>query len=78
MPEPTTEDRMLTAEEVREQLGIKKTKFYELVNSGQIEAFDINGVEGQPCRPGRPGPRRSLRVRQSEVNRFLAERRVSA
>lgn len=67
---------MVTVVEAMDQLGIKKTKFYELVNSGELRAVDINGVEKRPV--GQTGRRRSLRVSQAEIDRFLRERAVTA
>lgn len=62
--------------EVMTQLGIKKTKFYDLIRKGQLHAFDINGVEKRQV--GQCGPRRSLRVDQAEVDRFKRETLVRA
>lgn len=67
---------MVTVVEAMDQLGIKKTKFYELVNTGELAAVDINGVAKR--RVGETGRRRSLRVSQAEIDRFLAERAVTA
>jgi len=73
------QSRMLAAAEVMDQLGIKASKFYELIRKGELEAVDLNNVAGQYATPGRPGGRRrALRVRQAEVDRFLAERTVRA
>lgn len=66
----------LTVTEACVQLGIKKTKFYELIRKGELHAVDINGVGKR--RIGEPGPRRSLRVDQAEVDRFKAERLIRA
>lgn len=68
------QSRMVTVVDACDQLGIKKTKFYALVNTGELAAVDINGVEKR--RVGETGRRRSLRVSQAEINRFLAERAV--
>lgn len=67
---------MVTVVDACEQLGIKKTKFYELINTGELAAVDINGVEKRPV--GQTGRRRSLRVKQAEIDRFLRERTVRA
>lgn len=76
---PGTADPMRTVAEVTKQLGIGTFKFYDLINSGQLQAFDLNHVQGEYARPGRAGGRRrSLRVRQSEIDRFLAERKLPA
>jgi excisionase family DNA binding protein len=72
-PEP---DVMRTAAEVQEQLGIKKSKFYELIRTGELTAIDINGVGKRQV--GETGPRRSIRVAQSEIERFKAARRIAA
>ena len=80
MTQQTTEtdvtDVMRTVTEAMRQLGIKKTKFYELINAGVLEAHDINGVQKRHV--GETGPRRSLRIPQSEIDRFLAETKISA
>lgn len=72
-PQPS---RMVTVTEACDQLGIKKTKFYELIRKGELAAVDINGVEKR--RIGEPGRRRSLRVSQAEIGRFLRDHAVSA
>ena len=72
--EPRREDRLLEVNEAIAQLGIKKTKFYELIRSGQLKAHDLNKVEGQYAKPGVPGGRRRcLRVPQAEIDRYLRE-----
>jgi excisionase family DNA binding protein len=68
--------RGVTVVEACEQLGIKKTKFYELIRKGELEAVDINGVAKR--RVGEPGRRRSLRVDQAAIDAFKARNRVSA
>jgi Helix-turn-helix domain len=67
-PQPS---RGLTVIEACDQLGIKKTKFYELIRKGELAAFDINHVEKRLV--GETGRRRSLRVDQAEIDRYKAE-----
>jgi excisionase family DNA binding protein len=79
MTEQATESqrsRGLTVTEACDQLGIKKTKFYDLIRKGELEAVDINGVQKRNV--GQPGRRRSLRVDQAEIDRFKRERLVTA
>jgi len=66
----------LTVTEVCDQLGIGKTKFYDLINKGELVAFDINGAPKR--RVGESGRRRSLRVDQAEVDRYKRESLVRA
>jgi excisionase family DNA binding protein len=68
--------RGLTVIEACDQLGIKKTKFYELIRRGELTAVDINHVGKRNV--GETGRRRSLRVDQAEIDRFKAAGLVSA
>ena len=71
-------DRGLTLAEVQAILGIGKTKMYELINNGDIETFDPSGGGPKPARRvGDKGKRASRRIRQSEVDRFIAGNRVT-
>lgn len=70
------QSRGLTVTEVCGQLGIGKTKFYDLIRKGELVAFDLNGVAKR--RIGETGRRRSLRVEQAEVDRFKRESLVTA
>lgn len=75
----TADAAMLTAAEVCTQLGIGKTKFYDLINKGDLAAHDLSpGSPARSRRVGEKGKRRVLRVTQAEVNRYLAERAVTA
>jgi excisionase family DNA binding protein len=67
---------MVTVVEACDQLGIKKTKFYELIRKGELEAVDINGVGKRHI--GEPGRRRSIRVPQAEIDRFKADHLIRA
>jgi excisionase family DNA binding protein len=70
---------MVTAAEACTQLRIGKTKFYDLINKGELIAVDVSGgPPKEPRRVGQTGRRRSLRVPQSEINAFLARNKVSA
>jgi excisionase family DNA binding protein len=81
MTQPATDaedPRMRTAAEVCAQLRIGKTKFYELINSGELTAHDVSGGAPKgPRRVGEKGRRRSLRVPQSDIDAFLARSRVT-
>lgn len=68
--------RGIGVDEACEQLGIGKSKFYELIRKGELAAYDVNGVPKR--RVGEKGPRRSLRVDQAEIDRFKAGRAVRA
>lgn len=73
------QSRMLGVAEAMDQLGIKSSKFYELIRKGRLEAVDLNNVAGQYAKPGVPGGRRRcLRVAQAEIDRYLAECTVRA
>jgi hypothetical protein len=71
--------QMVTAAEARAQLKIGKTKFYDLINAGELHAHDIspNRPSG-PRRVGDKGHRRVLRISQAEIDRYLAATAVSA
>ena len=74
-----TPDRFLTLAEVQEILGIGKTKMYELINSGEIGTIDIAWGPPKPPRPvGRPGPRASRRIRQSDLEAYIERNRAAA
>lgn len=72
------EDRMLTVSQVCAQIGIGRMTFYKLVSSGELDAININPAATGPKPFGAPGPRRTLRVRQSEVTAFIERNKVSA
>ena len=70
---------MVTAAEACTQLGIGKTKFYDLINKGELTAVDLSpGAPARSRRVGEKGKRRVLRVAQAEIDRYLAERAVTA
>ncbi len=77
MTNPTPADAMLTSAEVMEQLGIKKTAFYKLLNSGELKATDVSAA-GRKRRIGEPGRRRTLRIPQSQVDAFKARNAITA
>lgn len=79
MTNPTAEpagDPMLTVAEVCKQLGIGRTKYYDLVRKGELVAVNVN--PGPKRLVGQPGPRRSIRVRQSVVDAFEERNKVPA
>src|SRR5258708_40272966 len=69
MTNPTAADAMLTSAEVMEQLGIRKTAFYKLLNAGEIEAVDVSAAK-RKRQVGERGARRTLRIPQSQVDAF--------
>lgn len=72
---PATE-RMYTVGETCEALGIGRTKFYALVNDGQLTAVNIN-PGARYKRVGEKGPRRALRVAASEIEAFKKRNSVA-
>jgi excisionase family DNA binding protein len=77
MTNPTaTTPVMLTVAEVCVQLGIGRTKFYTLINRGELVAVDVNAAPKR--RVGERGPRRSIRVEQSVVTAFKERNQVLA
>ena len=64
-----TTPRLLTSAEVREQLGIGTTKFYKLVDAGELTPVRL---------PSPTGARRELRFEQSEIDAFIDRNRASA
>jgi excisionase family DNA binding protein len=70
--------RLVTVNEVCEQLGIKKTKFYHLVNKGELSVYDLSGSSRKPG-PARKGERRRvIRVAQADIDAYLARSRRAA
>jgi hypothetical protein len=63
--------------EACEQLGIGKTRFYELLNAGEITVVDISPDRPKQPRPiGTPGRRRTLRVEQSVIDAYIERGRI--
>ena len=70
---------MVGVDEACRRLGVGKSKFYELIRGGELEAVDLNNVAGEYARPGQPGGRRrALRVEEAEIDRFKRARLVRA
>lgn len=67
MPKQTAAPQLLTSAEVRAQLGIGTTKFYELVASGELAVIRI---------PSPTGKRQEFRIEQSELTAFIKRNRV--
>lgn len=59
---------MLTVTEVCRQLGVGRTKFYNLINKGELSVVNVNPAPKKLV--GQRGPRRSIRVRQSAVDEY--------
>jgi excisionase family DNA binding protein len=69
---------MVTVASVCGQLGIGKTKFYDLVNKGELPVHDVSGSDAEPGPARRGQRRRAIRVQQADVDAFLKRTRVSA
>jgi len=67
---------MLTSAEAMAQLGIKKTKFYKLIRTGELKVHNINPAPKRLV--GERGPRRSIRIEQAEIDDFKARNCVTA
>lgn len=67
---------MLTVNQACVALGVGRSKLYELIRQGRLEATDINGVE--KTLPGERGPRRSLRIKQAEIDAFIDRNKATA
>jgi excisionase family DNA binding protein len=77
MTNPPPADVMLTSAEAMEQLGIKKTAFYKLLNSGELAAVDVSAA-ARKRRIGETGRRRTLRIPQSQVDAFKERNAITA
>ena len=60
---------MLSPKEVAEILGIHKSRIYELIDRGDLPAYDYNMKKGG---------NRFLRIRRSDVEAFLSQCRCQA
>jgi hypothetical protein len=71
-PEP----ELLTLAEAQIILGFKKTKMYEVINSGEIETVDVSkgDPKAEPHRVGDRGRRPTRRIRREELNRYIEAR----
>jgi excisionase family DNA binding protein len=65
---PTPATRLRTVEEAREQLGVAKTKVYELMSSGELAFVKLP--------PGSNNAGR--RIEQAEIDAFIARNRTRA
>jgi excisionase family DNA binding protein len=73
------EGQMRTVAEVCRQLKIGRTKFYDLVNKGELTPFDISGGPRKTPGPApKGGRRRTIRVEQADVDAFKARGRATA
>jgi len=61
----TTESVMVSVAEAMKQLDIGKAKFYELLHAGEFSDITY---------PSETGQRETRKVRQSEIDDFLARR----
>ena len=75
--EPQATPRLVTVNEVCEQLGIKKTKFYALVYKGELATYDLSG-SGRGPGPAKKGERRRvIRVAQADIDAYLERARTA-
>jgi excisionase family DNA binding protein len=68
--------RMVTVNEVCEQLNIGRTKFYDLVNKGELPIYDLSGSNRNPGPARRGERRRVIRVDQADVDALKARTRA--
>lgn len=59
-PPPPSQDPALNIDQVRQRLNCSRSHVYNLIQAGQLDAFRI-------------GNRNGMRVRESEVRRFVAD-----
>lgn len=69
--------RLLTIAEASEQLGIGKTRLYELIHAGEIATIELPTSSGAPGRRyvGDTGAKASRRIEQTEVDAFIERHR---
>jgi predicted DNA-binding transcriptional regulator AlpA len=73
-PQPS---RLITVREACGQLGIGRTKFYELCQQGVFSVFNLNSDAPRgPVRKGQQRP--AIRVEQAEVDAYKARIKVPA
>jgi len=72
----TLAPRMVTVIEVCAQLGIGKTKFYDLVNKGELPIYDLSGSGRGPGATRKGERRRVIRVDQADVDAYLTRTRA--
>lgn len=69
--------KLLTVAQASEQLGIGKTRLYELIHAGEIATIELPTSSGAPGRRyvGDTGAKASRRVEQTEVDAFIERHR---
>jgi len=72
-PQPS---RLITVSEAIAQLGIGRTKFYELLQQGEFSVYNLNSAPRGPIRKGQRRP--VIRVEQAEVDAYKARIKVPA
>lgn len=61
--------RLITVREACSQLGIGRTKFYELCHQGEFATFNLNSAAPRgPVRKGQQRP--AIRVEQAEIDAY--------
>lgn len=70
-------DPLFTVTEACELLHIGRSKFFRLVREGSLTAINVNPA-AKYKRVGDRGPKRILRVAQSEIDRFKKDNSVTA
>ena len=81
MTTDTTGRVLVTVAEAARQLGVGKTKMYELINSQEIAVVVMptpGSTAPRPRRVGERGPKRSLRIEQAVIDAFIARGRQPA
>lgn len=69
--------RLITVRAACAQLGIGRTKLYELIHQGEFASFNLNA--DAPRGPIRKGQRRpSIRLDQAEVDAYMARIKTPA
>jgi predicted DNA-binding transcriptional regulator AlpA len=74
---PGQRQRLITVAQAAEQLGIGKTRLYELIHAGEIATIELPSPSGAPGRQyvGETGAKASRRIEQAEVDAFIERHR---
>ena len=68
--------RLITVREATGQLGIGRTKFYELLRQGEFSVYNLNSAPRGHMRKGQKRP--AIRVDQAEVDAYKARIKTPA
>ena len=72
-PQPS---RLIKVSEAIAQLGIGRTKFYELLHQGEFTVYNLNSAPRGPVQKGQRRP--AIRVDQAEVDAYRGRIKVAA